>query len=267
MRVEQGDESYAGSTDDETEEIEVDHEVSFRQSRSRSRSRSRTTSQSRGSTSTSDNKSSRSSSHQNSEDEEAEPLRNPNQIDEINQIRDRQQRIKELDIEMKEKLQEIQTLMREGGLDESASYIAERMMKRPKLSQPPGTNHNSNSSNKKHNKVNTSDFHDSESEETIYQRAVKSNLEISSGEEMIDTSDELIAVNFDNVDVISPKISERRNSGQGHRRDDGDIPSTSRGDRSRDLAIAHNRVAMLAQPMITTPEQISQQKIHDAEMS
>ena len=127
MEVNKGDESYASSSEDSTENTEdeeeiVDHEVSFRTNRSdRSRSRSRTVDP------TSDSQSVSSQEEFDATNRQTEEIKR--QLEEIKVIQNKQQRIRELDMEMDEKLQEIHKIMESEGLPESTRLIAEQMLK------------------------------------------------------------------------------------------------------------------------------------------
>ena len=210
MEVEGGDESYAETStasEEEADEEMVDAEISFR---SRSRSRSRTVEPD-----TEETSSESSHPQTESEEEELERMRNETEtlkqkIKEIKLIQDRQKRIKELDDEMRDKLQEIQNLMDQGELQGPAKAMAEQMLAsqaallmKPGGAKTAGMNKNINSSGYNTTKP-------TESQETIYKRAIPSKRGSSSskGELQVDTdtSGELMSVEFDNLHVISPKI-------------------------------------------------------------
>ena len=303
MHVEHGEESYAGSSD---EEIEVDQEISFRQSRSRSRSRSQastaehtTESEVEGTSSQSSQRSSSGSSDElEAREQQAIVQDRVRRMKEMKMIEDRQKRISELDQEMKEKLQQIQDLMQEGGLNESASFIEQRMLQSRAVAAGNlmEKNRNENSSNliskqkvdKLRHQVTSSDracddqlqATESQSEETIYRRAVRSNRGSSSSDEPIDTSDELIAVDFENLNVISPKISGGDGGTKRIRRSEPRAqlqeprPSTSRmepsqGNTPRREPGRCNYVPNVQRRVAEyqTPEQIAERNIKEAEMS
>ena len=126
------------------------------------------------------------------------------------------ERFEEIDREMQAKLMEIQSLMQEGGLYGSMDMVANQMI--PQLQQAvkrksnQGKNSNVNSSGvigKKANKGNSLEVGEPNSEETIYNRAVQARQErrSSSDDDQVDTSDELLAVGIEGLNMLSPKIT------------------------------------------------------------
>ena len=233
MEVNKGDVSYCSSESEEDDE-EIDHEVSFKESHpssedyetSSSETETRSESESR---STSPRENERPSSDVERDDygrarkkKKVTPKSTPN--------RSRSEKLRDLDAEITEKLQELQSLMEEGGLDGSASLIAKQLL--PKLTKSTSVkegeqiNTNSNSVHvNKGRKIKkgmngrgscSPSFNprDLLSEETIYERAVPSKRGSSSSEDngLIDTSDEIITVEFNNLNVTSPKVAETTGS-------------------------------------------------------
>ena len=140
-------------------------------------------------------------------------------------VQSRQRRIRELDQEMQEKLKEIQVLMKEGGLTGSARLVEEQINMSSQMDgerTSKGQNKNTNASrnvqscitndlNYRRNSINDGKpLNDSNSEETIYKRAVPAKRGSSSSDDYnVETSDESITAQFENLHVISPKISPK----------------------------------------------------------
>ena len=180
-------------------------------------------------------------------------------------------KIQETDREMKQKMQELLTLMTGEGLDESAEMMqccidaseSENNDSRVKVMSRQGKAVNFNHNAMVWRVTNV------ESEETIYDRAVKQHSSSSKNDE-IDTSDELLDLNIDlnHVDVTGREVQDNgssrpkeRQRSISHRREVRDEyedaqPSTSRQDR-RDRYV----------PRIRSPQEHTDETVKEAERS
>ena len=233
-----GNESYCTSSDsnsgtDDQDSKNKDHEVSFwdqsfQSSRSRSENR---TDQSQDDSSTSQS----TAEDEASEDEENPEGEFPRRYGQKKITPSKSQKttrgqkshaekLQAIDEEMKTKLSELQELMEQDGLSASANMIGQHLL--PKLNDR-GKNSNGNATltkkntskiqknNVPGNKVTDSSI----SKETLYDRAVMNRDSNSSDDGVVNTSNEMITVEFNNLNVESPKFPGSRTV----RRGEGDV--------------------------------------------
>ena len=211
MEVDQDEDRY-GCSDQESDE---DAEVSFRQS-------SQTTDGTEDSETDDD--------EPESEELDYESDRNEEENDQMAGVHvpplSRQERIKQLDEEMKVRIHELHALVVDGGLEGAAAEMETSFQTPPHVHQPMpqwGMNFNANSNLNKNgskvtNKMKTPKYINkqranfslcSPSEDTINKDTVKSNnRNSSSSDELgIDTSDETLNEDFDGLKLVSgPKV-------------------------------------------------------------
>ena len=168
-----------------------------------------------------------------------------------NQHEIRQRKIKKIDKEMKKKLQELQSLMYEGGMTESVKEIektldvvqrsAGKTRKRSVGDKPSETQNQNSTVHRRIDKqmtrfsgtVNLSKPCNSPSEDTIYEKAnpEKRRFSSSSDDDIINSSDEMLAVQIDSLNVYPTPILDNREQKERRQSQDKDFehdrPSTS----------------------------------------
>ena len=216
LSVDQGDNvfpetEYEEIMDYKDDETEADPEVSFKEVRSNDC----TTSEAETSEDETEN-----------EDESNETY----SIEELSEVNQRR-RMMELNQEMKTRLIELQTMMTKEGL----SDLAEEAAKTLKLIEK-GMNKNINSNQSSQRMVRVRNPMTVESEETIYKMAVPEKERNSSSlEDIIDTSDELMNVQIEDVRVINDGLVSDDVELQRKIRDaDRNISSNRSQERSRE---------------------------------
>ena len=210
-------------------------------------------------------------------------------VAEFSKPKSRKEKIKELDREMKQKLQELRNLMSEEGLQESVEMLDamfEVEQDRPQVRQTSGKNLNANS-NVKSNKLSTqklkynrrascdryprdTNVKSVPSEDTIYERAVNKRGSSSSEDaNQQDLSDESLDVGLNNLNVtLNEIVGDPVHKYDRHDKSSEPQPSTSRGrlsesdrDRTYDRRSTHERTPE------STPEEKADQIVREAELA
>ena len=217
MEVDKGDESYCDSESESSGNgEEEDPEVSFKANTSQSSAvESEEEEEQSNSSSQSDDRSSRSSS-ETEESEREQPTMKRQRVEK----KSTEQQMRDIDWEMQTKLLELQELMEDAGLQGSAQLIQNQLLPRVRARNSPmpmpakNCNGNSSTSRKRNHarcQIKKDMLNTSNSEETIYEKAVpETRSNRSLGEGPIDTSDEMITVEFNNLNVTSPQIVDDR---------------------------------------------------------
>ena len=199
MAVTGGNESYCQSEEEgECSFISTgEAEVSFQWSRSRSRSRGQMESDSNA-----DNSESLYDSEMDFDDDESVKIL----------LKCRERRLKELDIEMREKLEEIHDIMNEGGMTESVGILENHFnisSEKERNKKSKGKNNNASVPGRVRNLgkqvKGKEDITNSMSEETAYTGAVKQRTSSSSDEEGIVMVND-VQIDLGNLSVSSQKF-------------------------------------------------------------
>ena len=159
--------------------------------------------------------------------------------------------VEEIDLQVQEKLKELQELVKIQGLKGSASMLQQQKGKQQlHKNSPDKCNSNANSNKAQQPRLGSVN---STSEETIYDKILQKRNSSSSKE--ADTSDELLQIQFDNMQVIHDlaTISDGRTG-----RHECDM-------EWRSIVAGPSGIQVQSRPRELTPEEKATQKIKDAE--
>ena len=164
---------------------------------------------------------------------------------------DAQRKIDDIELQVQHKLQELEQLMTTSGLAKSAALIRDNMIASTSRRKSTGSNLNCNASNLvKPRSRSAAHLLNSNSEETVYQRAVPKHVSNSSEDVDFNSSDEQLETEFNHLQMYQGPVVEMGETSHPH------------GSGAKRKSGEH---LMPPPPVELTPEEKANKKVWEAE--